>query len=246
MTSIMAKRVGSDGSVFTFEPHPQVFRELAANVEDWLTYPETGRVTLQEIALSSNSGTASLYTTSEFSTNRGTASLNGEDHSEQDHLAHPVVLERLDNVFSDTPFFSLLKMDVEGHELDLLRGATNLLSAKRIRDIIFEEHRPYPSPVTEYLEKFGYQIFSLEQGPLGIQVSPAHRHAKHFKYDAPNYLATLDPQRALKKLRRRGYCVLTLDAATNPESRQVLAAIGLCLALCLYSAVVKASRHPPK
>src|SRR5687767_7277141 len=38
MSSVMAARVGAQGRVLAFEPHPDLFRELAANVSLWAGY----------------------------------------------------------------------------------------------------------------------------------------------------------------------------------------------------------------
>ena len=58
----------------------------------------------------------------------------------------------------------VLKLDVEMHELEALRGADGLLSRKLIRDIVFEEHRAAPTPVTTLLESYGYEIIGIRQG----------------------------------------------------------------------------------
>ena len=38
---------------------------------------------------------------------------------------------------------------------------------RRIRDVVFEEHSPYPTPVTKLLEENGYTIFSLRHTLFG-------------------------------------------------------------------------------
>ncbi len=35
MTSIMAKRVEKKGSVYCFEPHPEIYEELSENIKNW-------------------------------------------------------------------------------------------------------------------------------------------------------------------------------------------------------------------
>jgi FkbM family methyltransferase len=59
----------------------------------------------------------------------------------------------------------ILKIDVEGSELDVLEGATEVLN--RIAFLFIETHPPFcgPAEVEAFLQKFGYRrIFSLERG----------------------------------------------------------------------------------
>jgi hypothetical protein len=44
---------------------------------------------------------------------------------------------------------ALLKLDVEGHELAVLEGASRLLGGGAIRDVMFEEEETLPTPVSQ-------------------------------------------------------------------------------------------------
>ncbi len=240
MTSIMARRVGSEGRVLSFEPHPQVFQELAANVAAWRTDPSVGKIETYEMGLSKEAGVAALHTTSEFAQNRGTASLEvSNDKNIDEGVTHSISIERLENVVPSHSNVGVMKLDVEGHEIDLLQGAFRLLKEKRIRDIVFEEHNSYPSPVTDYLEQQGYTVFSIEQGPLALRVSPAKHDAAHYKYEAQSFLATLDAPRALKRLNQWGY--QSLQAHENSgKSNFVRIAAGSALLFAIWFLASKA------
>ena len=67
-----------------------------------------------------------------------------------------VPTDTLDGLTGADGQIDLLKLDVEGHEAAVLHGATGLLGRGAVRDIIFEEHAPYPSPTTRLLEGQGY------------------------------------------------------------------------------------------
>lgn len=230
MTSIMAKRVGNEGQVLSFEPHPQVFQELAANVAAWQHDPGVGQIKVHEMGLSKEAGFATLHTTSDFAQNRGTASLEVDsDENNQDGKVYSVVIERLENVVPVNSSIGVMKLDVEGHEIDLLLGASRLLTDKRIRDIVFEEHNSYPSPVTDYLEQQGYTIFSIEQGPLSLRVSPARQNSAHYRYEAQSYLATLDAPRTLKRLNKWGYQALQAHKTISQDSVATCITIGALL-----------------
>ncbi len=241
MTSVMAKRVGESGNVFSFEPHPDIFHELTTNVSMWMELPDVGNITLHEAALSKEEGTGNLFTTADFESNRGTASL--ESQAQESQAGYPVALKRLDDVMAGHSPIGVMKMDVEGHEFDLLQGATRLLSGHAIRDIVLEEKSLYPSLVTNYLESMGYELFSLNQGALGIDVAAAALNVTHSKYEAPSYLATLDVPRALARLKKKGYAVLI---SNNPKSKfgyQARVLLASVLALFFVITHFKRTRH---
>jgi hypothetical protein len=91
------------------------------------------------------------------------------------------------------------------HELQALEGARSLLAEKRIRDIVFEEHEPPPTPVTELLESYGYTVLGIRQGLAGPIVSaPSEAYVRQL-WDPPALLATTDPARAKARLKPRGW-----------------------------------------
>ena len=98
----------------------------------------------------------------------------------------------------------ICKIDIEGHEKSALLGAKSLLESQRIRDIIYEDHAGYPSEVGTFLESFGYEIFLIRKGLF----KPLLMDPRTPTYELPNYLATLSPQRAKKRISPIGYRVL--------------------------------------
>src|ERR1051326_695854 len=63
MTGLMALRAGKVGRVIAFEPHPELFRELSANVERWRDHARIASMALHPIALSDRCGTGQLRVT---------------------------------------------------------------------------------------------------------------------------------------------------------------------------------------
>ena len=199
MTSVMASRAGAGGRVFAFEPHPDVHKDLMRNVEGWRRLPGLAEIVPFQTAVGDSSGVATLSVVSEdFSGNRGLARITSEGESFGDSVEVPV--ERLDKLLASVPRIGVMKLDVEGHELNVCRGAGELLG-NGIRDVVFEEHDAYPTPLTEFLEGRGYTIFALRKGVWGPGISaPAAPSSGAREWETQNFLATRDPARAQARL----------------------------------------------
>ena len=207
MSSLMAWRVGAKGQVWSFEPHPELVGELQANVRGWGEAGLAVRVLAK--ALGETEGEAILVQPPEFAENRGTSSLLGRNQEKSEaERSFAVELTRLDVACNAVERFELLKIDVEGGELAVLRGAAGLLRARRIRHVIFEEHEAYPTPVTQFLKANGYTVFRLVKQLFGLGLLPATERADGPAWAPPSFLATLDPAGARAALGGRGWRVL--------------------------------------
>jgi FkbM family methyltransferase len=203
MTALLTTAVGAQGTVAAFEPHPLLFRYLEANIDRWRDDPRTANVHACPVAVSDTGGKTTLMVPSGFEANMGLSTLEGGSAGS---AGVEVARVRLDDVVSGP--VGVAKIDVEGHEAAVFRGAVGLLQGHAIRDIVFEHHDDYPSPVTDFLESFGYQIVGLEQHPRGPRaVDPSHTRALPF--GGPNNLvATVESRRLEERLRPRGWQVL--------------------------------------
>jgi FkbM family methyltransferase len=199
MSNLLAHAVGHNGQVIAFEPHPLLFQTLTTNVIRWKS-DGIGQIELHQAAVSSSDGVLPLAIEPDtFAQNKGTASLEQHDPVN----SFDVQTVRLDSELRGP--VGVLKLDVEMHELEALRGARSLLSGKLVRDIVFEEHRPPPTPVTELLEAHGYAILGIRQGLLRPIVSaPADAYRRKL-WDPPALLATTDVQRARRRLKGPGW-----------------------------------------
>ncbi|HEV2804404.1 MAG TPA: FkbM family methyltransferase [Chthoniobacterales bacterium] len=208
MTSLLSARVGSLGRVHAFEPHPTVFARLKRNLAN---FANKGAVTIYDNAVGAGDGAADLFESAEFEENEGTSSLVAANAGASSHLPkHCVALRRLDSLFAEDTAIGLLKIDVEGAELDVLNGASGMLARHRIRDIVWEDHAVYPSKSAEILCQNGYRIFQFAKRVLGPSFwEPGGKAGtRNLPWETPNYLATLDPVRADSRLRARGwYCL---------------------------------------
>ncbi len=201
MTSIMAFKTGSRGRVLSFEPHPEIFSELEKNVALW-NVAGVAATSAHRCALSNHAGEATLNIPPGFRVNRGLASLAPTSESVS---SFSVRVDRLDAFIEQA---GLLKIDVEGHELRVLEGCDSLLKDQRIRDIIFEDHSPYPSEVDLYLESSGYTLFDIGSNLFGPRITPAGVGALNRHWEPQSRIATADPRRTLDRLGKPGWHVL--------------------------------------
>jgi FkbM family methyltransferase len=218
LTSLAAVCATSSGSVIAFEPHPVVFDLLSANIARW-TRPGLAPVDAQRLALSDHEGTAELSSDATFDGNMGLSTLSPAAGGGPGEVRLPVDVKQLDQVIGDRSI-GLLKIDVEGHEPGVLRGALELLRAGRVRDIIFEDHDPYPSEATAIVEGAGYRLYSLSNDLLGVLTGAPADRGEVSEWPGPSYLATRDPDRALRRLKPRGWQIKGIGPSLSWISRR--------------------------
>lgn len=143
-------------NIHAFEPFPNTHQDLKSCVE------QAGLaelVTRHELALSNSDGTAFIEIPDGL--HSGTAELTANNRGTQ------ITIRQLDSLKLPPPDF--IKMDVEGHEANALRGGLNTLKASWPY-LVFENKRDYADPgktlePLTILEELGYRFFvpSLRQ-----------------------------------------------------------------------------------
>lgn len=168
LTHIMAQIVGETGQVMSFEPHPIIFDHLAKSVaENRLT-----QCHLHNLALGDAEGTGELL----FGLDRanfGTAHLVNDAVDTADLATCSVPVRRLDDLIRPDERVDFIKIDVEGNEPLVIRGATELLRAQR--PVIMSEilggslEKMHGMSAMDYVKQvcaLGYQCRSLKEGGL--------------------------------------------------------------------------------
>jgi FkbM family methyltransferase len=202
---VLARAVGPLGRVICFEPNPALLPLLRTNAAHWSSLP-AAPIEIQEIAVSDANGDGILGFPDEYAQNEGLASLESATHGV------PVSIRRLDSF--DIASVGVMKVDVEGHEASVFSGAKGLLAEKRIRDIVFEEHEPYPARSHSILLEHGYRVFRLTRSAVRpLLLAPENQSRTGFLQ--PNFLATLDPLRAFKRFAAWGWSALSAKAPRN-------------------------------
>jgi FkbM family methyltransferase len=205
MSLVLGRAVGPSGSVVSFEPNPVILPRLRQNLELW-HHPAVAPIRLEAYALSSSNGDATLGLPDQFAWNEGTAGLDVGGAG-----VH-VIKRCLDSLgLADV---GVMKIDVEGHEAEVLRGASEMLKRHAIRDIVFEEHRAFPAASHQMLVDFGYTVFRISRSLFGpLLLSPDSESRQ--KYLPSNYLATAERQRAERRFAPRGWQALRARSASR-------------------------------
>lgn len=201
MTSILSLKVGKNGKVYAFEAHPEIFDELSFNVQSWLQDYNISNIENNHIAISDASGELELFVPLDFQTNRGLASLQKGSVGYQSITVSSI---SLDDRFANQEI-GVLKLDVEGHELNVLKGARRLLQNKQIRDCVFEEHNSYPTDITNFLEEMGYTIFRVHRQLFGLDLLSPNSLIPKISWLPTSFLATTEPERAISRCKSKGW-----------------------------------------
>jgi FkbM family methyltransferase len=158
----LAKLAGPGGAVTAIEPDPGLARRIERN----LVLNDLANVQVVNAAASDTAGLVRLHRPDPGDTNRARASLYGHVYLTGDVISVPAVT--VDEVAGQNRV-ALIKIDVEGHEAAVVRGAAGVIS------------RDAPSVVFEYApdllddpaqSPFGWLA---EQGYVMLAVRPARR-----------------------------------------------------------------------
>ncbi len=169
ITLVAAKLVGIKGRVVSFEPVTSNFNKLKENID----LNSFSNVTLMKKGLGAKAQkNTPIYPSSGNSSsdeNHGLASLFNSDESERpiDYIS----IEKMDNIIHELNLsrIDLIKIDIEGGEMDCLIGAQSTLEKYRPMLIIeVQEHTSQQAgwsslQLFEYLEKFNYEFFDIKK-----------------------------------------------------------------------------------
>lgn len=205
-TQIMSARAGAAGQVWGFEPHPFIYARLNRNMESARKTLGYDNASVLQKAVSNVAGEAILEMPEAFETNQGLSRITAKIEPGSSRQIK-VECSTLDQELGGAAI-KLMKMDVEGHELQALQGAQSLLGSGRIRHIIFEDHNGAQSPVIALLAGYGYQIQRLGWKLNGPRLGALEDTSIVKPPEPPNFIATLEMPAVLSAAQKNGWQVL--------------------------------------
>lgn len=147
--TILAGKTNQNSVITAIEPQADNFVTLVKNIK----LNELQNVITSKIALGSMKGSGKLYEGSNKQ-NLGGYSLEIKTDS-----CEEVRIDTLDNLFD---FIDLIKIDTEGSEFEILKGATRILSEKKIKKMIIEICDKNFLKVNDFFESYGYSIKHIQ------------------------------------------------------------------------------------
>lgn len=150
----MAERAGSAGRVHAFEPVPPTARNLRENVR----LSQASTVEVHELALADQPGTLSIHVPPGAA---GRASLAPESDADE---AFDVPVGTLDDMWEAVgmPKVTFVKVDIEGAEPLMLRGARRFFSTQRpavaceINGVKLRRLGQSPDGIFDFFAEYGY------------------------------------------------------------------------------------------
>jgi FkbM family methyltransferase len=178
-TVIAAGLVGNAGLVYAFEPSSRIRARLERNV----MLNALSQVRIRAEAVSSKSGFVRLIEPQNTG-NDGLAYVDttgGGDGTE----VRSVRLDELSELKDRHP--ALIKVDVEGGEPEVFRGATSILEQAEAPSILFESFEIARDAAI--LRSYGYQIFQPALLDGTLRLTPDLEAPRYRRWEAPNFLA---------------------------------------------------------
>jgi FkbM family methyltransferase len=161
-TRFLAKRIGSQGMVHSFEPDQDNFHRLERTLQT------ANNVRLNQLAVSDRTGESILYVSDKLNVDHRTYPTENEPRTRV--IVHSI---RLDDYFRPGERVDLLKMDIQGFELHAFKGATRVLTDNPTIKLLFE-FWPYGlkcagnsgEELLEFLRDSRFQCFLVANGML--------------------------------------------------------------------------------
>lgn len=167
-TLLAAKLIGSKGHVYAFEPHPIYFQRLKENVQ----INQLTNVTLERLGIFNKNGSSTFYE-AQF----GSSIIKSQVVAMTKIKPKEITIQTitLDTYIKakNIRHVSLIKIDVEGVEMSVLKGGNKLLQSKNAPDLIVEvfdiqlrRAGSSEEKLLSYLKRLGYKAYMFTANGL--------------------------------------------------------------------------------
>lgn len=159
-TCQFAKIIEGDGNVFAFEPLSYQWQKLNENIK----LNNLNNVIPDKKIVSNNTERQRVYYTDEKNSGKSSIGIHSDHYEDVDSTTIDLIVEA-----HEINSIDLVKIDVEGHEFNVLKGAKESLRNGIIKTFFVElddEHlqnqNSSSKEVCEYLERYGYKPYHLD------------------------------------------------------------------------------------
>jgi FkbM family methyltransferase len=168
-TIAAAQKAGSHGSIIAIEPDLWLAALLQRTAT--LQSPTAAPIRILPVAISNDLGIQTLHIANRNRNSNHLASIAEHSQAGGTRETHQVLCITLDWLLEHNPEHaspenppSLIKIDVEGAEIDLLHGAHRLLTEVRPILMCESQHRNRPE-VTTILRQYNYKLYDWDTNP---------------------------------------------------------------------------------
>jgi FkbM family methyltransferase len=203
---LAAPRIGSTGRLISYEPLPGNADDAQATAivnrhDHWL---------VRQVAVSSRAGTAAFHIPI-GADGSGWGSLESTSGKPVLDITVPLVTLDADLEELGMDRVDLAKLDIQGHELEALRGASTYLQTRRIRALIIEVHQHIlgdarVAELFDLLVQAGYRARVLVEDALSAPQWRAVLRGE-VPFDPAKYLSPVDAATD-ERLHTGGWCKL--------------------------------------
>jgi len=188
--SSLCHKLYSQAKFFLFEPQPACQKNLALNLPNYILIPKAVSSKTTQVELYSDSptssGLASLYQRQESNFKNNKFTSFAADTITNDEIVSEYNLEYID----------FIKIDLEGHELEALKGAGKSLASGMIKALAFEfgsgniNSRTFFRDFWHLLNPLGYKIYRILPSSQMRPIKEYYEDCEYFR-GVSNYVAVL-------------------------------------------------------
>lgn len=161
----------NEGKIYSFEPQISIYNQFCASIQkNNFTNIET-----YNIGLSDHQGEETLYVREE---NSGGSTLLMLPKMESFHIesTQKVPLVTLDSYIHKIKKIDLIKIDVEGYELEVFKGGKKMLESyhpiilMEFSPVFYiQDHKDKPEQLIDFLKLLGYHFYCLDEKELDLE-----------------------------------------------------------------------------
>ena len=163
--SIMLSKAFPNAKIYTFEPIQASFQQLSQNTS---AYPN---IQVNNLALGNKAQMLQMQIAERVTSS---SLFNINNQIEDEYLStnikkkneEEIEVQRLDDIFTDGQIFNLIKLDVQGYELEVLKGGVQILKRTKVVLIEMQNHEIYSEAPKYYdLDNFlrmqGFELYDI-------------------------------------------------------------------------------------